>query len=235
MTSLSNESTNKTVDTALGATVGLLRYGEKAIGPYGRPDEGVQLDFFGVAFTRFGDFRYDVATDYRFGLPVTFAFGPWEGKVGYEHTSTHLGDDFIRQTVEAGVPQFKRPTLRDEIVLGLAYRLGDRWRFYGQFGYAYHIVTPPPPTAHDRYNFGVEWCRHGRTDSWGEPYAALDLDIRAEQNYTANWTAQFGWRWQGERLAPFRVYLEVYNGRSPYGQFLLQHERWIALGAAMDF
>ncbi len=234
-TTLDTADTKRTIDTAIGGTLGWLRFGENTIGPYGRPNEAVQLDFFAVVFTRFSDQAWDIATDYRFGVPLTFASGPWEGKIAYEHTSTHLGDDFIRQAFERGDIRFKQLHVRDEVVLGLAYRLGERWRFYGQFGYAEHLSTPIPDARGDRYNVGVEWCGRRKTSAWGEPYAALDLDMRGDQNFTANWTAQVGWRWQGQRFAPIRLFAEAYDGRSPYGQFFLNHERWLALGMAMDF
>ena len=80
---------NYTVDTSIGMNYGLLRY--TAAGH----DAAYQLDLFGVVLTRLSPNDL-LAEDYRFGVPITARWGPWHGKVGYEHTSAHLGDEYIR-------------------------------------------------------------------------------------------------------------------------------------------
>jgi hypothetical protein len=219
-TSLDNARTSRTIDTAIGATQGIWRYGPD------RPYQGLQFDMFAVVFSRFGNYADDTANDFRFGLPLSWAFGNWEGKVGYEHTSTHVGDDFIRNTLH-----FKQLHVRDEVVFGLAYRFTDHLRVYGQFGYAPHMSAPIPGNHPDRWDCGVEWLGRNPTGCRGEPFALLDVNWRSDQHYATNTTVQVGWRWQGnENRANFRVFLEAYNGRSPFGQFFLDGERWFGGG-----
>jgi hypothetical protein len=91
-----------------GATVGLFRL-TPAESPW-----AVQLDFFGLVGSRFSQYDYLVTSDYRAGLPITWACGPWHGKIGYEHTSTHQGDDVMVLTGRQPIPSVK-----DELVVGL--------------------------------------------------------------------------------------------------------------------
>ncbi len=223
--SLSNAHTHDTVDTAIGAEVGLAR-----LSFAGHPEEGIQPDFFAVVLSRFASYRTLTAVDYRFGFPITFAWGDWQGKIGYEHTSTHLGDDFVRKT-----GQLKQGHIRDEIVVGCAYRVWQPVRLYGVFGYALSMDTPVGDKP-DRFDWGVEWSRPGRTGAWGQPFAAFDMELRHDQDYQPNMTTQVGWQWRGEGNIPsLRVGLELYEGKSFYGQFFRDHEHWVGAGVYLDF
>jgi hypothetical protein len=226
-TSLSNPTTRKTLDTAIGGTAPLVR-----LAPDLLPSDGVQLDFFAVVFSRFAGYNTLVDADYRFGLPITWASGDWQGKLAYEHTSSHIGDDYLRRHPEAS----KRGHIRDEMVCGLAYRFWDQLRVYGQFGYAMGLTTAGPPRR-DRYDVGVEWSRQVWTGWIGQPFAAIDLDIRGDEQYTPNLTAQAGWQWFRPGALPYsmRVALTFYDGRSPYGQFFDRHEQWYGVGFYLDW
>lgn len=220
-----NARNESTIDTAIGGQFGLGRWA-----PADRPHEGIQLDLFAVAFTRFNDERLLTAADYRAGVPLTYAKGNWQAKISYEHTSTHLGDEFIARTGRQQVAH-----VRDEIVLGLARRYWDQLRFYGQAGFSF-LTSDIVGEDRDRYNAGAEWSRTCRTGLRGQPFAALDFDIRSDQDYNTNTTFQIGWQWrradysQGARLA-----LEVYNGRSPYGQFFRDKEDWVGIVGIFDW
>ena len=127
----SNARNESTIDTAIGGEFGLVRW---------RPDdqtyEGVQFDVMAVVFTRFNDRRLLTAADYRVGAPLTYAKGPWQAKLAYEHTSTHLGDEYIEV-----FGRRQAPHVRDEIVLGLAHLFGQSVRIYGRRGF------PSPPAS----------------------------------------------------------------------------------------
>lgn len=214
-----------TYETALGAQIGLVRWGS--------PDacqEGLQLDVFGVAFSRFRMTDLHVL-DYRVGLPLTYARGPWQAKLAVEHTSAHVGDEFLTQNPD--FPSFSY--FRDEIVLGLAHRFGDSLRVYGQVGFTFHS-SDVLQGSNDRYDLGLEWSRQGATGPWGQPFAAVDVEFRAEQDYEANTTLQLGWQWRApDHRHAGRLALEYYGGRSPYGQFFRNREDWIGLGMYYDW
>lgn len=219
--------TKNTVETALGGTVGLIRYAPD-------PDDSrhaTQLDFFGVILSRFSNTSRLLAADYRVGLIGTFAWGEWEGKCGYEHTSTHIGDEYLEVTQD-----FRREVIRDELVIALAYRWQNLVRIYAQGAYTFDIRTPGREDQRDRWNVGVEIYRNEPTTWRGQPYFACDLDLRGDQDYHANFTVQAGWMWRDPECRPFfRVLTQFYSGRSPYGHFSNETERWAAFGVALDY
>ncbi|HEV3263584.1 MAG TPA: DUF1207 domain-containing protein [Gemmataceae bacterium] len=224
-TSLRDATTYSTIDTAIGGEFGLAR-----LSVDGQPDWAIQQDVFAVVFSRWAHQHIGTGIDFRVGFPLTFARGPWEAKIGYEHTSTHLGDDFVEET-----GRFKKAYVRDEIVMGGAYRCWDQVRLYGQFGYGPYVNTPAGHQP-ERYDCGVEWSQQRSTGFRGQPFAACDVDLRPEQNFEPNLTAQVGWQWKqlGSRPA-LRTALEYYDGKSPFGQFFQDREKWLGVGIFLDF
>jgi hypothetical protein len=228
LTTLDNGNTRSTVDTAIGGEFGVFR-----VLPQGIPGLMIQQDFFAVVLSRWADNGEAIGNDFRFGFPTTFQYGNWQAKLGYEHTSTHLGDDFIRIH-----NRFKVGHVRDEVVAGLAYRFWDQVRVYGVFGLAAGNVGQPDSDA-DRYNIGIEWSKAGSTDWCGQPFAACDLEFCADQDYHANLTTQAGWQWQqysgDTRARSLRIGVQYYDGKSPFGQFFRDRERFFGGGVWVDF
>ncbi|MEO2092227.1 MAG: DUF1207 domain-containing protein, partial [Gemmataceae bacterium] len=147
-TSLKNYRSNYTVDTWIGGTQGLWRFEPEGA------DFAAQLDIFGLVQTRLSPDDL-MAADYRFGLPVTWRWGWWQGKIGYEHTSAHLGDELILHT-----GQQTRSFAKDEVVLGLGRIIEDNLRVYGHIGYAFQFQVPdvePTTSNRMRYDVGAEW------------------------------------------------------------------------------
>jgi hypothetical protein len=218
-----NANDESTIDTAIGGQFGLLR-----LAPIGRAHEGLQLDGMAAVFTRFNERRLLVSSDFRAGVPLTYAKGPWQFKLSYEHTSTHLGDEFIAVSGRAQVPH-----VRDEIVIGLARRFRNQWRLYGQAGFSF-ITSDIIGDDRDRYDWGFEWSKQCETTWLGQPFLAFDMDLRSDQDFHPNITVQVGWQWKEmTHRRSGRIALEFYDGRSPYGQFFLDDEQWF--GAAFLF
>ncbi len=81
-------------DSNLGGRVGILRYGT----PNGYRPEGFQVDLAGSAQPRlnpYGSSTPLLACDYIVSLPVTYARGAWQFKTGYNHLSSHMGDELL--------------------------------------------------------------------------------------------------------------------------------------------
>lgn len=221
-TNLNNEST---IETAIGGQFGIYR-----LAPIDRIHEGIQIDGMAAVFTRFNERRLLVTSDFRAGVPLTYAKGPWQAKIAYEHTSTHLGDEFIAVSGRAQVPH-----VRDEIVLGLARRFFDQLRVYGEVGLSF-ITSDIVGDNIDRYDWGIEWSRQCTTSWKGRPFAAFDMDVRSDQDYTPNVTVQLGWQWKEmAHRRSGRIALELYDGKSPYGQFFLDDEDWLGVGFYFDW
>lgn len=213
-------------DCAIGGTFPLVRFSRVE-----SPNQGFQTDIFAVAFSRFVDVRTFAAVDYRFGVPFTYAVDKWSFKVAYEHTSCHVGDELL---IKDDLPS--KDSTRNEVVLGISYRVIDPLRLYAQFGWAWQQSSFVQDIEKYRYVIGAEWSKPGPTGVWGQPFAAIDCEFRGDEDYTPNLTAQIGWEWSGMMYSPaFRVALEYYDGRSPFGQFIDRHESWVGLGVFFDF
>jgi hypothetical protein len=224
-TSLENEVTSDTVDTAIGALIPVWRCNFSDA-----ERDAFQVDAFAVVFNRWRATRDSIAVDYRVGLPLTWARGPWEFKLSYEHNSTHLGDEFVVSSGRLYVPH-----VRDEIIVGAGYRFLDAFRVYALYGHAFHLQTVGPDNA-SRYDVGLEWNHPGCTGWRGRPYAAIDLEFRGDQNLVANFTSQLGWLWRAYDYGPsIRLGLEYFDGRSPYGQFFFDRESWIGFGVYVGY
>ena len=225
-----------TVDASIGTIFGLLRYT-----PDGR-DAAYQLDLFGVVHTRLSPDDL-LAADYRFGVPLTARWGSWHAKVGYEHTSAHLGDEYVRTRRVA--PDKITAFSKDEAVVGLGRYLGDAFRVYGVVGYAQRqsLPDPDPPLvlagtkSKWRYSVGAEYYDRTACGVAGTPFAAVNFDFRGDQDFKANSTVQAGWliRNPFARLSSLRIYAEYYDGGSPYGQFHRDRESFYGIGFAGDY
>jgi hypothetical protein len=219
------------IDTAIGAEFGLGR-----IAPKGRSDpskqlenEGLQLDVFGAVFTRFDAKRFLTAIDYRAGIPLVYKKGPWSTKLSYEHTSTHLGDEYLEAYHAKQVP-----LVLDEVVFGLSRYWGDHLRTYGQTGYAFNTAKESNANNRTRFDWGISYSNYYDTGPTGRPFAAFDMDIRSYQEYTPNNSFQLGWQWV-QHGRSVRLALQYFEGRSMYGQFYTKDENWYGFGGYYNF
>jgi hypothetical protein len=214
-------------DFAIGGHVGLLRFGT-VDGP--RPG-GFQLDVDAAAFPRL-DLRNNndlVATDFRGGFPLTFGYGPWEAKLGYYHVSSHLGDEFLIR--HPGFPRINY--VRDEVVLGVAYRIRPSLRLYSEAAYAFNTDGGAQPW---HFQFGAECSELGPTGFRGSPFIAVNGHIREEVNWGGSLTAQAGWQWRGDGPGHLlRVGVNYFNGITEQYSFLNEHEQFVGVGTWYDY
>jgi Protein of unknown function (DUF1207) len=219
------------IDTAIGAEFGLGR-----IAPAGRSDptkqllnEGLQLDVFGAVFTRFDPKRFLTAIDYRAGIPLVYKKGPWSTKLSYEHTSTHIGDEYSE-----AFHVLQKPLVLDEVVFGLSRYFGDHLRLYGQAGYAFNTAKETNANNRTRFDWGLSYTNYYDTGPVGRPFAAYDMDIRSYQSYTPNNSFQVGWQWVNHGRS-VRLAIQVFEGKSMFGQFYTKSENWIGFGGFYSF
>jgi len=50
-----------------------------------------------------------MATDFRFGVPLTYGEGPWRTKFGFYHLSSHVGDEYLLKNPTSMVTQPESP------------------------------------------------------------------------------------------------------------------------------
>jgi hypothetical protein len=215
-------------NAALGARVGLLRFGtDNDLRP-----TGFQLDFEGAVFPRldpWADSNPLIASDFRAGFWMTYGSGPWHVKVGYYHTSAHLGDEFL--LANPGFPRINY--VRDEALVGVGYYWADDVRLYAEAGYALGIDGGAEPWE---FQFGAEYSPIANRGWRGAPFAAANVNLREEIQFSGNLVTQLGWQWlnvnNGRR---FRVGVQYFVGKSDDYEFFRRHESRIGGGTWFDF
>lgn len=213
-------------DTNLGGRAGILRYGTvEAAWP-----QGWQLDIEGSGQVRLApdDERDLDAADFRFGVPLTYGYGPHRLKIGYYHISAHTGDEFLERNPGHSRLNF----VRDAMILGYAYYWTDNLRLYAETGWAFYSDI----SEEWEFRFGVEYAPAHPTGLRGAPFAAVHGHLREELDFGGNFVVQAGWAWRGDRTSHLlRTGLHYYNGMSNQYSFFDEFEHQIGAGLWYDF
>ncbi len=213
-------------DIALGGHVGIFRYGDDD------PDLpfGWQLDIEGAAFPRLDldSQRQMMATDFRFGVPLSVRKGALETKLAYYHLSSHLGDDYLMENPGSIPVNYTH----DVAVLAIGLRIVEDLRLYAEAGYAFYRKGGADPWE---FQFGVDWSRVRAESSFGSPFFAVNGRIRQEVDFGGSVSAQLGWQRRGEGGNLLRLGFNYFNGKSDACQFFTEHEEHFGLGLWYDF
>jgi hypothetical protein len=213
-------------DATVGGRVGLLRYGT-VNSPW---PEGWQLDVEGAGFVRMNlEHDRDVDTaDFRAGVPMTVRRGPWQGKFGYYHLSSHLGDEFMVRNRTLDRINY----VRDCLLLGVGYFITPDIRLYSEADYAFNIEGGAQPW---KFQFGMEYNPIEPTQQMARPFLAINGLLSQETDYSGNFTLQTGLLWRGQSGHLVRVGLQYFNGMNDWAQFFRTHEEQIGMGVWYDF
>lgn len=213
-------------DITLGGRVGLLRYGYLS---QGRP-VGWQLDIEGAGEVRLDlDEENDVtATDYRFGVPLTWGDARSQMKFAYYHVSSHLGDEFLLKN--AGYPRLNY--VRDVLILGYSLTPTPWWRYYFEIGYGVHVDIAEPWEL----QFGFDYAPPGATGFHGAPFFAVNGYLREEIDYGGSFATQAGWAWRRSPTSGmFRAGVEYYNGKDDQFSFFDDSVQKVGFGLWYDY
>jgi hypothetical protein len=213
-------------DATVGGRVGILRYGtQNDLWP-----QGWQFDIEGAAFPRL-DLEHNedlVDVDIRGGLLLTTRQGHWEGKFGFYHLSSHIGDEYLLR-----YPDFPRLNyVRDSLILGVAYYLNPSLRLYSEAGWCFHEDGGAGPWE---FQFGVDYSSPDPTGISGAPFFAINTHLRQENDFGGNLTVQTGWQWRGRTGHLLRVGMQYFNGMSDQYQFYNVFEEQIGFGLWYDY
>jgi hypothetical protein len=196
------------VEVAVGAGLAVAAWGDTAGSHWVL---GVQA---GV-YARFGyqqTTRELINSDWTITAPLFWRHERGWIRFQYFHTSSHLGDEYIRVFEETG-----KHFARDAVEI-LALREAAPWLdLYAGGGFGYNVH----PSGSGRW-----WTRAGfvvqpdpGAGGWA-PMGSLDVDLDQEAGWTPRWTAQAG-VWlpplRGRRWA--RITAELVTGPTPLGQF----------------
>jgi len=213
-------------DATLGGRAGILRFGT----PNAVLPEGVQLDIEGAVQLRMDmeHGRNMMANDFRAGVPLTFGNRKWQFKTGYYHVSSHMGDHHMLRTGEIRINY-----VRDSLVLAVARRFWNDCRAYADTAWAFYTGVETDPWE---FQFGLEYAPiYPACGFRGTPFAAINLHLFQELNYSGYLCCQAGWQWRGASNQLFRLGLQYMNGYDDQFQFHRLTTNKIGFGVWYDF
>jgi hypothetical protein len=176
-----------------------------------------QLSIGGALFAQFNmkaDSKDLINADYSVGLSATHKHGPLSSRFRLFHQSTHLGDELL---LSGSAP--KRVNFSLEGIDFLGAYVWDTFRFYGGAGYLLSVE----PKELDRLSLqaGGEFHDTKLRLFGGRWIGGTDLQAFEGDNWRVNTAVkaglEFGKPGSGNRR--IRIMLELYDGKSPYGQF----------------
>lgn len=215
-------------DATVGARVALLRFGN------GDPihPQGWEIDVDGAALPRLTlDNVRDLETvDFRGGVFGAYGSGNWQFKFGYDHLSSHLGDEFIVNNPGSLADRINY--VRDSLIASASYYPVPEIRLYSEIGYAMNATGGAEPLE---FQFGTELAKAGPTGVAGTPFLALNAHLREEVDFGGDFTAQAGWLWRGLTGQTMRIGAHYFNGKSSQYQTFDDWEQQVGLGLWYDF
>jgi hypothetical protein len=188
----------------------------------------------GIQAALFADFDLDqervdlINADYFVGPVAEYRMGDFSVLLRIYHQSSHLGDNFLLNN--PGITRFELSYEEPDVLF--SYDLFRKsLRLYGGGGYM--VDVDPSSLKPGVVEYGVEF--YGPpifNNSSTIPVAAVDIQQRQENNWSADISARVGLQFQnpstfGRRLD---LMLEYYNGHSPNGQFFLQKIQSLGIG-----
>lgn len=216
-------------DIALGHSWGLVRWRGGLL-----QDWLWETDIEGMAVSRFqiaGGVNQFETVDFFANLPVTARRGDVSFRGELFHESSHLGDDYIRRTGDAGL-RYSTEGLRGTAAL-------EPCRFARAYAGARYLLHTVPSPARWTLQTGLEATSDDLRWSDQVPvraFAAQDLQWR--QNVQWNLDAHtlagltIGCRCSAPRA--MRVQVGYFTGHSPYGQFFARRAHYADVSVAFE-
>ncbi len=188
----------------------------------------------GVQAAVFADFDMDqqnvnlINADYFVGPIVEYRYGDFSTLLRIYHQSSHLGDNLLLNN--PGVTRFELSYEEPDLLI--SYDLFHKsLRLYGGGGYL--IDVDPSSLKPTVVEYGAEFFGPPILDNSSMiPVAALDIQNRQENDWSADISARIGLQFQSPSTLGRRLdlMLEYYNGHSPNGQFFLQSIQSLGIG-----
>jgi len=212
-------------EAAIGDYLGLVRW------PLPWQNAKLQVSGGGGFFGRFdlsGTSNDMESADFYANLPLDLRVGKWSSRLMLYHTSSHLGDDYLKKT---GLTTAKHSW--DNLKWLLSYEPVDEVRFYG--GYNYTFRTLPLGLGRNALQAGVECQTPWMARHW-QYYWANDFQSWQRIQWNPWFNSQLGVRVQKSPSEARSVsfFLEFGTGHQPQGQFFLQQETHWGLGIKFD-
>lgn len=213
-------------DTALGHSWGIQRW-------YSGQDSWIwQWDLEAMAYSKFrmsGSVNHFETIDFFVNVPLEAKRGNFSAKAMAFHQSSHLGDDYIRRTHDAGF-RYSIDGLRG-------------WASYNPHPLArgYAGATGLLHTIPSRKRLAVQWGLELKSPVWKwdrypmNAYFAQDLQSLQNVKWNVNSRSVLGLRLGfQETVRAARFYVGYFTGHSPYGQFFFRQEHYADVGIALE-
>ncbi len=211
----------------LGGRYGIVRWHRG-----GEPDRGFQFDVE-AAFIGVFDIDHSLentAWDGVYGALFSWRPTARDGfRFGVLHDSSHVGDEYAERTGRQRIGY-----TRGEFSLGYSRWIGEGWRIYTEGAWAYERGNTELQKPW-RVQFGVEYG--GRRRIWRDRldwYLALDSESAEESDWEVRTALQIGLAFPRERGAR-RVGIEIFHGRSVFGEFFTRDETYATVGWWFDW
>lgn len=148
-------------------------------------------------------------------------------KLGMMHVSSHVGDEYMQRTGRQRIEY-----TRGEAVAAVSRGIG-LWQAYAEAGWGYELRNPDLQKPW-RIQMGAQF--ESKTGFWDNRlrwYGGLDLSAMEERDWRIDTAIQAGLTLRaGGR--PWRLGLELHDGRPSIGEFFQATERRISLGLWLD-
>jgi hypothetical protein len=169
------------------------------------------------------------AADYVFGVPLVWRRGDTAVRFGYDHVSSHVGDEYLIRN-----PNFERINyVRDAMAFAVMQSVTESIDVYGEANCAFHTSGG---AERWHFQFGAEYQPFVPPGFEGAPVVAVNTLLREEFNYEGSLGVIAGWQWRGltsnDRL---RLGLTTYIGRSREFSFFDRYEKLFGVGIWYDF
>lgn len=213
-------------DSTVGGQWGLFRIGTRdAFFP-----KGLQLDLEASAqFRQRSLSSLDILTsDLRFGLPLSYSRNNHQTKLALYFLRSHPSDSLLDQILSLRTEEFFQ---RKSFVLGHSIYLTNRFRIYGEVGYAFSSDI----SEQWEFQFGAEYAPVTPTGILGAPFLAANGYLREEVDYGGTFTLQAGWSWRNRRARLLRIGAHYSNGKSNHFALHDWHEQQYGFGIWHDF
>jgi hypothetical protein len=195
------------------------------------PRRGWQVIFLGSLRGQFDlDNSMDnVAWEGIFGLQAVFIYHEdiaWH--FGTKHYSSHVGDEYMERTGRLRIGY-----TREEWLAGLAWNFKEYCTLYSDVAYAFSMGAKELQD-YGRVQMGLQYEKPSVfMDGKAGWYSAVDISAYEEDDWDENITFQLGYdlaihdrRW--------RLGFEYYDGRSQYGEFFQNKDKYAGIGVWMD-
>ncbi len=215
-----------------GADIGVARWES----PTNGINESIQVGVMGASFSRFSIIRsstYLEDADYVIGVPVTFRYNSFSGRVFFYHESSHTGYNYTTLMHISKISDFGNEILQVipswDITPNIRIYGGAEYRVFGLYYY---------PTMEDSTTFlgGIEAYSPEIRSLSARGYLAFNLESRGINGYTPDEDLQLGLLFhRPSSYLQIRPAIDFYNGYSYMGDLLFEKEHYVSLGVYFDF